>query len=119
MPVALTRMKFWLAAIGSVVALAIAVLPATASASTSPYCGGWKGPWGGCEGAGRQLYQVYGWGDQASVCVYIVHSTGYSCSSGAGSGVYSGQLPFNVTDIPAIKNNSGVNNFLHGVAFTH
>ncbi len=119
MPVALNRMKFWLAAIGSVVALALVVQPATAGASTSPYCGGWKSPYQECGGEGRWLYQTYGWGDQASVCVGIGGWTGISCSSGAGSGVYSGQMPSNVHSWPYIKNNSNGNNYVHGVALTH
>lgn len=120
MPVALNRTKFWVAALGLVVALAFAVaLPSAADASTSTYCGGWKSPWQECGGTSRPLYQTYGWGDQASVCVGIGGWTGLSCSSGAGAGVYSGELISNVNSYPYIKNNSGGNNFVHGVALTH
>jgi len=116
------RAKLTLLLLGSLLALTLGLIsgPAAAQASTSNYCGGWKGPWVDCGGASRQLYQTYGWGDQASVCVGMTYSSGgWSCSSGAGSGVYSGQLAYNVTDIPRIKNNSGVNNYVHGVALTH
>jgi hypothetical protein len=120
MPVALNRMKFWLAAIGAVVALGVAASqPATAAASTSEYCGGWKSSWQECGGARRPLYQTYGWGDQGSVCVAVAEWTGLPCSSGAGSGVYSAKLNSNVNAIPWIKNNSSGNSFVHGIALTY
>lgn len=120
MTVALGRMKFWLAALVSLVALATAVaVPAAADASTSTYCAGWKSPWQECGGARRPMYQAYGWGDQASVCVAVAEWTGLPCSSGAGSGVYSAQLGSNVNAIPWIKNNSSGNNYVHGVALTY
>ena len=120
MPAALNRMKFWLAALASLIALATAVaMPAAADASTSNYCGGWKSAHQECGGESRWLYQTYGWGDQASVCVGIGGWTGTSCSSGAGAGVYSGQMPSNVFSWPYISNNSNGNNYVHGVALTH
>jgi len=105
----------------SVLALSIALLsgPASAQASTSNYCTGWQSSGGSCEGAGRYMYQVYGLGDQGSVCVAMAFYTGWSCSSGAGSGVYSGETFKNVATSPLIKNNFGGNNFVHGVALTH
>jgi len=120
MPVVLNRMKFWLAALFSLMALAVAIaMPAAANASTSNYCGGWKSPHQECSGEARWVYQTYGWGDQASVCVGIGGWTGVSCSSGAGSGVYSGQMASNVYSWLYLSNNSNVNNYTHGVALTH
>jgi len=120
MTVALGRMKFWLAALVSLVALTTAVaVPTVADASTSTYCGGWKSPWQECGGNYRSMYQAYGWGDQGSVCVGVGGWTGVSCSSGAGAGVYSGRLNSNVTAYPWIQNYSGGNNFVHGVALTY
>jgi hypothetical protein len=119
MPVVLNRMKFWLAAIGAMVALGIAVAqPATADAYTE-YCGGWKSGGQECWGGARSLYQTYGWGDQGPVCVSISGYFGPSCSSQAGAGVYSGAMWTNVWATPWLKNNSGGNNFVHGFAFTH
>lgn len=93
--------------------------PASAQASTSNYCGGWLSAGKICEGSARYLYQTYGWGDQGSVCVSVVLYMGPTCSSGAGAGVYSGQIGSNVWATPWIQNNSGGSNFVHGVALTH
>ena len=113
-------MKFWLAALVSLVALAAVVaLPAAADASSTNYCGGWKSAWQDCTGGSRQLYQTYGWGDQASVCVGVAPQYGVACSSGAGAGVYSQSLDQNYNSSPWIKNNSGGDNYVHGVALTH
>lgn len=120
MSFAVSKMKVWLAALGATIALVAAIaIPATANASTSNYCGGWKGPRQECFGEARSVYQTYGWGDQASVCVGIGGWTGVSCSSGAGSGVYSGQMPSNVYSWLYLSNNSNINNYTHGVALTH
>ena len=120
MTVALGRMKFWLATMFAASAMLAAVaLPAQADASTSSYCGGWKNPWEACNGAQRWLYQTYGWGDQGAVCVLIAGWTGANCSSGAGAGVYSPQLSSDVNGYPRIMNNTGGNNYVHGVALTH
>ena len=119
--------------LGSMLALTLGLIlgPASAQASidsmsgpasvqsTSEYCGGWQGPYTGCNGAARSQYQVYGWGDQGTVCVGIVSVTGLSCSSGAGSGVYSAAYFENVYSTPYIENRSGGNNFVHGISLAY
>jgi len=113
-------MRVWLTGVCAAAAMIAAIaLPAQANASTSTYCGGWKSPWQECTGGSRPMYQPYGWGDQASVCVGIGGWTGPSCSSGAGAGVYSGKMYANITTYPWIKNNSGGNNYVHGVVLTY
>ena len=115
------KAKSTLVLMASVLALTLALIagPASAQASTSNYCGGWLGGGQSCEGSARYLYQTYGWGDQGSVCVSVVGWMGPTCSSGAGAGVYSGQIGSNVFAAPWIQNNSGGSNFVHGVALTH
>lgn len=104
--------------------------PPNASASTSPYCGNQTlGGAGTCYGAGRALYQTYGWGDQHSVCVWATlggefeapfAGSGYkACSGGPGSGVYSPAYWENIYLVPGIKNNAAGSNTVHGVALTH
>lgn len=122
MAIALSRKaKTGLVILGCIMALTLSLLsgPASAQASTSNYCTGWLGGGGSCTGASRYLYQAYGWGDQGSVCVAMAYYTGWSCSSGAGAGVYSGQMFQNVATSPLISNNYGGNNYVHGVALTH
>lgn len=112
-------------ALAALVAAALLLLPlgspSQAQAGVSPYCGGYiAGPWGQCTGASRTMYAVYGWGDQAGVCVSAISPSagllGGSCSSSAGTGVYR---PFggNYYWTPWIQNNSGKVNTLHGVAY--
>jgi hypothetical protein len=114
------KARLTLVLLGSLLALTLGVAsgPASAEASTSPYCGGWKSAWQDCTGALRYLYQTYGWGDQASVCVAVAPGYGTACSSGAGNGVYSARLDTNHYVDPWIKNNSGGNNYVHGVALS-
>lgn len=115
------KTKVGLALFGSVLALGVGLLagPASAQAGISTYCGGWLGPWQTCTGAARQLYEVYGWGEQGNVCVEVV-GYGPACSSGAGIGVYAGTgSPNNVQSRPWIKNATSGNNFVHGLAGTH
>lgn len=115
------RMRLGLVLLGSILALTLGLIsgPASAQASVSNYCGGWLGSGKLCEGAPRYLYQTYGWGDQGAVCVSVVHWMGPTCSSGAGAGVYSGQIGTNVWAVPWIQNIAGGANFVHGVALTH
>ncbi len=115
------KAKLTLVLLGSLLALTLGLVsgPAPANASTSGYCTGWLGASNQCTGAHRYLYQAYGWGDQASVCVGLAYWTGWSCSSGAGAGVYSAAVPVNVSTSPVISNNSGKNNFVHGIALTY
>jgi hypothetical protein len=111
------KARLGLMLLGSLLALTLGLItgPASAEAATSTYCTGWQGAWGNCAGAARTLYQTYGWGDQAPVCV-SVGGWGYRCSSAAGAGVYSDRVPFNWYNTPNIVNNSGKTNFVHGVA---
>jgi hypothetical protein len=99
--------------------LGLVLGPVSAQASTSPYCGGVLGPDRGCSGAARWLYQNYGWGDQAGVCVAINSSSEWYCVPGANQGVYSANAGGNIWVQPFILNPAGVNNFVHGVSLTH
>lgn len=115
---------------GVLVALLLAVglgSAVSAEASTSPYCnnqtlGSVGTPAGWCTGASRNLYAVYGWGDNHSVCVgFSVSPEATSmmkkmCSGGPGSGVYN---PWGSTFglYPVIANNAAGSNLVHGVAY--
>lgn len=92
--------------------------PASAEASTSPYCGAVMPPTGSCYGAARWLYQAYGWGDQGGVCVATGRGWTWYCVGGANTGVYSANAGSNVWAEPFILNNSNVTNYVHGVALT-
>lgn len=98
--------------------LGLVLGPVSAQASTSPYCGGVLPPEGGCGGAARWLYQTYGWGEQAGVCVGV-DGSGYGCTARINEGVYSVNLGSNTWTTPVIRNVGYVNNFVHGVALTH
>lgn len=93
--------------------------PVSAQASTSPYCGGWLGPSHWCGGAPRWLYQNYGWGDQAGVCVATNRGGELYCVGGANQGVYSANAGSNIWAEPIIVNPAGFNNYVHGVSLTH
>lgn len=110
--------RLFLVLFGSLAALSLGLLTGSGSAqaATSNYCTGWLGGQQDCGGAARSVYQVYGWGDQGAVCVGIYGWTGPSCSSGAGSGVYSGRMPSPVYSSLYMHNNSNGSNFVHGVA---
>lgn len=115
-------------AIGSglaALALMVAVLgsPAAAQAETSPYCGGWLGAGGICAGGARTLYQLYGTGEQHSVCIYASDNGygqgnigGVNCSSGPGAGVYNSGMGTGHY-FPVIYNNAVGNNLVHGTAW--
>jgi len=63
------------------------------------------------------MNQVYGWGDQHSVCVGVQNFPSLRrCSSGAGAGVYSPTFE-TFTWYPTIDNNAGSSNTVHGVSF--
>jgi hypothetical protein len=95
--------------------LLMMLAPSGASAAESPYCGGWLGSYGSCNGASRLLWGVQGWGDQASVCVGTSYYENTACSSGGGHYAYAPQA-YRVQG-PWIQNNSGVNNLVHGIAY--
>lgn len=114
-----TQLTLLLLACLASLALGMASGPASAKASVSNYCGGWLGASKQCVGAGRYLYQTYGWGDQGPVCVSITYHMGPTCSARAGDGVYSGKLPVNVYSGPWIQNPTGGANYVHGIALTY
>lgn len=75
------------------------------------------GGYGSCHGGSQYLSQVYGWGDQHSVCVESYPtSSSRRCSSGAGAGVYTPNLG-KVAGMPTIANNAAGTNTVHGVVF--
>ncbi len=87
-----------------------------AQASETTYCGGWLGPRGECAGAARWFNNMYGWGEQGSVCIFNGVS-GAKCSGGPKQGVYNpvGEL---IWAIPGISNQLWKqNNFVHGITF--
>lgn len=113
------RVSVGLLAITIALALSLVAGSASARASTSTYCGGWLGPVGECYGASRALYQTYGWGEQAGVCVGIEYWGTAYCTTNANTGVYSWNIGMNVQARPWIRNNSSGNNLVHGVALTY
>jgi hypothetical protein len=100
-----------------VLALGQASRPAAADASVSNYCNPVTvGSWEGCNGSPRAFNQVYGWGDQHSVCVGIAGAAwSFRCSGGPGAGVYSEVFGYG-TYYPGIRNNAAGSNTLHGVS---
>ena len=116
------KARLGLVLLGSLLALTLGLIsgPASAEGATSPYCNPHTlGPWQTCAGVSRKIYQTYGWGDHASVCVWIQNwPSGKNCSAGAGHGVYSGVIPccFYGGWPPLISNNSAKTNTVHGVA---
>jgi hypothetical protein len=123
MPATLSRLNIWFAAACAVLAMAFAIAtPGQAAASSSTYCGNQTlSNYGWCNGADRTLYQVYGWGDSHSVCVFVRWpgqngGPGGACSSGPGAGVYS---PVYNTQVwtPAISDNAAGSTVVHGVAY--
>jgi hypothetical protein len=74
---------------------------------------------GYCGGPATGMYQDYGWGDQHSVCVDIRPWPGVRrCSSGAGAGVYSGEISKGTGGTPWIENNAPGENYVHGIYLT-
>jgi hypothetical protein len=116
------KTKLGLALLGSVLALSLCLMsgPASAQAGISTYCGGWLGVSNFCFGASRQLYEVYGWGDQGGVCVAVWGHSTINCAKNANQGVYSGTgQGYNVDASPYIHNYYNGNNFVHGLAGTY
>lgn len=110
-------MLFMLAGIAFVAAVGLISSPASASAETTTYCGGNQPAGGFCLGAWRSMHQAYGWGDQGGVCVGIFEYN-KACTSGKGTGVYSPSWPSNGWARPAMWNNFGGTNFVHGIALS-
>lgn len=71
-----------------------------------------------CFGPASEFYQVFGYGDQHSVCVMVggIPST-QRCSSGPGAGVYSGEVSSGGT--PVIAGNAEGDTNVHGDILTH
>jgi hypothetical protein len=115
---AVLRSKLWIALIVGAAAMSLGLLgPTLAQAGVGNFCNpttltGFQ--W--CQGPGQVLTQVYGWGDQHSVCVKI-NGGEKRCSGGPGAGVYSPAYP-PLYAFPLIQNNAAGNNTVHGVVFT-
>lgn len=76
-------------------------------------------PYQGCAGPATTMYQVYGYGDNASVCVLSSAAPSTErCSGGPNQGVYSATFEFEV-GAAYIRNHAGVSNRVHGVYLTH
>jgi len=92
----------------------------SAEASTSVYCGNQTlSPWAPCTGTHRTLNAVYGWGDQAGVCVSASIAGNLAqgaCTGQAGAGAYK-TFPGYYDAVPWIQNSSGKTNTVHGVAY--
>jgi hypothetical protein len=110
-----------LALVGSCAALCLGLIgPANANAASTPFCNPVTvGAYVGCNGPLIYLNQVYGWGDQHSVCVGIagLEFAVKRCSSGPGAGVYSGTAGA-MQYTPHIENHAAGTNTLHGVALS-
>jgi hypothetical protein len=88
-------------AILAVLAALLLATPRSADAAVNDYCGnqtvsGWAYGVASnrCNGASRQLYAVYGWGDQTGVCVGASYGVGGGASvseacAPTGQGAYS------------------------------
>lgn len=112
--------RILLALLCSVAAICLGMIgPKGAEASWSGYCTvTLNNRYDYCNGSLRDLHQVYGWGDQHSVCVSIVpYSWTERCSSGPGAGVYSPTVTY-MQYVPRISNNAAGSNLVHGISFT-
>lgn len=110
--------RLWLALLASLAALGLGALTSeAANAEWANFCNpktlsGYQS----CHGEARYLNQVYGWGDQHSVCVELYPtSSSRRCSSGPGAGVYTPALG-RVAAIPTVANNAAGTNTVHGIA---
>lgn len=112
--------RIFLALIGSLAVLCLGLIGTSpAKASWSNYCNPITLAGNtGCSGSARYMHQVYGWGDQHSVCVGSMSmSSTWRCSSGPGAGVYSTTFG-PLTWYPGIQNNAAGTNTVHGISFT-
>lgn len=114
------RLKSSLAMASTVLTLCAILLLGSAGqaqAGTSPYCNNQTlGGYQICTGASRTLYQVYGWGDQHSVCVGVNEMVKITCSGGPEQGTYN-NFGNSYRRTPKISNNAYGSNTVHGVAF--
>jgi hypothetical protein len=114
---AIRQPRILLALFGTVAALCLGLLgPKSAQAEWKNFCNPKTlSGYGECVGTGQYLNQVYGWGDQHSVCVEAYPaSSSRRCSSGPGAGVYT-PVQGNSPGIPRILNNAAGTNTVHGV----
>jgi hypothetical protein len=114
-----SRLMLALAATIAMLALGLIAGQEQAKAGWSNYCNGVTlGGGQGCTDFARYMNQVYGWGDQRSVCVGISGAQwSWRCSSGPGAGVYSPTFGPG-TFYPGISNNAAGANTVHGVALS-
>jgi hypothetical protein len=114
---AIRQPRILLALLGTVAALCLGLLgPKSAQAEWANFCNPKAlSGYGECVGTGQYLNQVYGWGDQHSVCVEAYpNNSSRRCSSGPGAGVYTPALG-KVAAIPRILNNAAGTNTVHGI----
>lgn len=114
---AIRQPRILLALLGTLATLCLGLLSAKpAEANWANFCNPQTlGAWQACHGTGQYLNQVYGWGDQHSVCVEAYPtSSSRRCSSGPGAGVYTPALG-SVAAIPTIANNAAGTNTVHGI----
>ena len=119
MSYAVRHPRVWLALLASLAVLSFGALKSDAAeASWANFCNPVTlGGYGSCHGGSQYLSQVYGWGDQHSVCVEAYPtSSSRRCSSGPGAGVYTPNLG-SVPGMPTIINNASGTNTVHGVVF--
>jgi hypothetical protein len=116
---AIRQPRILLALLASVTAICLGLLgPKPAEANWANFCNPVTlAGYGNCTGAPFKMNQIYGWGDQHSVCVALHNSIPETkrCSSGPGAGVYTPL--FNViTWYPLIQNNAAGSNTVHGIS---
>jgi hypothetical protein len=114
---AIRQPRILLALFGTVAALCLGLLgPKPAEASWANFCNpATLGGYGECVGTTQYLNQVYGWGDQHSVCVEAYpYNSSRRCSSGPGAGVYTPAMG-NIVAQPRILNNAAGTTTVHGV----
>jgi len=115
------RSKLLIVLLVSIATMCISLTgPKAANAAWYNFCspvtlGGWQG----CNSS-RAYYinQVYGWGDQHSVCVGMpgLEFAIKRCSSGPEEGVYSGKTNEALNSYAHIENHAAGSNTVHGVA---
>lgn len=109
--------RILLALLGTVAALCLGFLgPKPAEANWANFCNPVTlGSNAECSTSPHVMNQLYGWGDQHSVCVgWRYNNSVTRCSSGPGAGVYTPQFE-TWTYYPMIRNNATGTNTVHGV----
>jgi hypothetical protein len=114
---AIRQPRILLALLGTMAALCLGLISAKpAQAEWANFCNPKTlSGYGECVGTLQRLNQVYGWGDQHSVCVEAYsYFSSRRCSSGPGAGVYTPTMG-NAVAQPRILNNAAGTNTVHGV----